>query len=114
LTNIESTANGSGILLISLRIDEDLLGLYDAAGLALVKDTEHLAPDFEFPAVGSNWERLIELNLSLSIYDTARIELGYAGYGDSCRSSVKIDYFLIRMLEREDDGISRERCEGRM
>jgi hypothetical protein len=108
LTDVKSTADSSGILLSRLDVNKDLLGLYNTAWLALVEDTKHLGPDLEFPAMRCGWERLVKLNLALSIDDAAGIELWHAGDRTSCRSRIEIYYFLVGVLEWEDDWVSRK------
>lgn len=51
LSDIESTANGSGVCLSSLGINETLFCLDDGTRLALVVNAENFAPDLELPAL---------------------------------------------------------------
>jgi hypothetical protein len=108
LSNVEGTANSPDILLARLSINKDLLGLYDTTWLALVEDTKHLGPDLELSAMRCRWERLVEFNLSLTVYDTARVELWYTGDWSSSRPRVEIYDFLVGVLEGKDDGVSGE------
>lgn len=114
LANVEATAYNPAVCLACLRIYKSLLCLDDCAGLSFVVDTKHLAPDLELATLAGGRDRLEELELALAIEDMLGIEFRYAIDGLGVRAGVKVDYFLVGVLERQDDGVCRERCKLRV
>ncbi len=78
LSNVETAAYSPGVGLACLCIYKPLLCLNDCAGLALVVDTENLAPDLELAARAGHGDGFQALNLALTVKDILGVELGYA------------------------------------
>jgi hypothetical protein len=111
LTNVKPTANSPAVCLASLGIYKPLLCLDNCAGLSFVVDTEHLTPDLELATFAGRRNRLEEFELALAVEDMLGVELGYTSDWLSVRASVEVDYFLIGVLERQNNGICGECCE---
>lgn len=111
LSHVEATADRSGICLTSLGIYQSLLRLYNSTGLALVIDTKYFAPDLELASLASYGDGLVELELALAIKDVLGVELGYALDGLRIGSGIKVNHFLIRVLEWQDNWVCRESSE---
>ena len=111
LTNVKATANSPAVCLACFGIHEPLLCLDDCAGLPLVVDTEHLTPDLELATLAGGRNRLQEFELALAVENMLGIELGYTSDWLSVRASVEVDYFLISVLERQDNGVCGECCK---
>jgi hypothetical protein len=114
LANIKSTAYSPAVCLPRLCVHQPLLGLDDRTRLALVINTKDLAPDLELAAFAGDRNRLEEFKLALTIKDMLGVKLGYTIDGFGVRAGVKVDYFLVRVLEWQDDGICREGSELRV
>ena len=108
LSNVEATAYGPGVGLARLCVYKPLLCLDDCARLALVVYTENLAPDLESATLAGSRNGLVELKLALAVEHMLSVELGYAIDGLSVRPSVEVNYFLVGVLEGQDDRICRE------
>jgi hypothetical protein len=111
LTNVKATANSPAVCLACFGIHEPLLCLDDCAGLSLVIDTKHLTPDLKLATLAGRRNRLQEFELALAVENMLGIELGHTSDWLSVRASVEVDYFLIGVLERQDDGVCGESCK---
>jgi hypothetical protein len=100
LSNVEATAYSPAVGFAGLHVYKPLLCLDDCAGFALVIDTEDLAPDLELATLAGDRNWLVELKLALAVEDMLSVELGYAIDGLGIGPSVKVDYFLVGVLER--------------
>lgn len=114
LADVKATANSSAVCLASLSIYKPLLCLDDCARLSLVVHTEHLASDLELATLARcrNW--LEEFELTLAIEDMLGVELGDTSDRLGVRASVEVNYFLIGVLEGQNDGVCGECCKLRM
>lgn len=99
LADIEAAADGAGVDLAGTGVYQISLRLHDCAGSALVVDAEHLGPDLELLAFGGGGEGLQELDQSLAIDDSSRVELWYTGDLDGLLRGVEIDDFSLVVLE---------------
>ena len=114
LSNVEATAYSPAVGFAGLRIYKPLLCLDDCARFALVIDTEDFAPDLELATFAGDRNWLVKLKLALAIEDMLCVELGYAIDGLGVGPSVKVDYFLVCMLEGQNDGVCRKGSKLRM
>lgn len=114
LADVEATANSSAVRLASLSIYKPLLCLNDCARLSLVVHTEHLASDLELAALARRRNWLEKLELTLPVEDMLGVEFGDTSDRLGVRASVEVNYFLIGVLEGQNDGVCGECCELRM
>lgn len=73
-----------------------MLGLDNGTSLALIIDSNDFAANVELLPSTGWWERFEECDLSLTVYCTARVELGYSGDRGGFLSRVEVGDFLIR------------------
>jgi hypothetical protein len=114
LSNVEATGYDSAVCLAGPRIYESLLCFDHCAGLALVVDAKHLAPDLESAAFARYRNGLEEFELALAIEDMLRVELWYAVDGLGVGACVKVDYILICVLEWQNNWVRRKGSELRV
>lgn len=99
LADVERGAHHAGVDLARLFVDDERLAVDDRAGLALVVDAEDLVADLELPALGRGGQWLEELDGSLPVENSCRVELGHAGDRVALLHGVEVDHFLCGFLE---------------
>lgn len=114
LPYVKSASHRPRISLSCFLVYESLLCLNNGAGLPFVIYTQHLTPHLKLPPLAAHRNWLEELDLALAIKHVLGIELGDSGDGRRVGARVKVDDFLIRVLEGKDDGVGREGCKLRM
>lgn len=107
LANVEATAYSSGVGLSTLSINKALFRLHDGS-LALVINTEYLAPHLKLASIACYRKWFEDLDLALAIEDVLGVELGNTFNRFCIAARVKVNDLLVRVLEREDDRISRK------
>jgi hypothetical protein len=108
LSDEETTAYCPSIHLPRFLVDDELLGLDNGAGLALVVDAEDLGAELEFASLRGDGEGLEELDEALAVDDAFGVEFGDAGDGGCGLGGVEVDYFLAGAFEGEDDWVGGE------
>ena len=99
LADEEAAADGAGVHLFGLLVDDERLALDHRAGLALVIHAEHFAAQLELAALGCGWERLEELDAALPVQDSPRVEFRHTWDRVAFLCRVEVDYFLCGLFE---------------
>ena len=99
LADEESRADGAGIDLPGLGINQLLLGVDNGTGLALVVDADNLVAELELASRRGWWEWLQELDRALAVKDTAGVELWNIWDRDGTLDLVEVDNLLGGGLE---------------